>query len=223
MAGRNVYMYVLDTLADWEPVYILSELHSARGFKKGLEPFKVLTFGLTRQRVVTMGGITILPDLAIDEVSISDAALLLLPGAETWMEPMHKLVIEKTKEFLQENITVAAICGAAEALAKAGILNDYRHTGNSLKAFNEFQHYKGEKKFIDKPAVTDRNLITAPGVAPLEFAFEVLKKLDVFTPTVLENWYYYYKTQDPKYLANLFKELSPGQELAVSSTSMVQA
>jgi putative intracellular protease/amidase len=223
MAVRNVYMYVLDTLADWEPVYILSELNSGRGFKKGSEPYRVKTFGLSRQPVVSMGGITILPDLTIDQIRAEDTSLLLLPGAETWLEPQHKPVIEKAREFLQENILVAAICGATEALAKAGILNDFRHTGNSLKSLNQFPHYKAEKKFADLPAVTDRNLITAPGVAPLEFAFEVFKKLDVFSATVLENWYYYYKTQDPKYLANLFKEISPDQESGITASPMVQA
>lgn len=29
----RIYLYVLDTLADWEPGYILAELHSGRYLK----------------------------------------------------------------------------------------------------------------------------------------------------------------------------------------------
>lgn len=38
-------------------------------------------------------------------------------------------------------------------------------------------NYKGEQLYKMEPAVCDENLITASGVAPLEFAMEVLKKL----------------------------------------------
>lgn len=30
----TMYVYVLDTLADWEPGYVISELNSGRFFKK---------------------------------------------------------------------------------------------------------------------------------------------------------------------------------------------
>ncbi len=38
-------------------------------------------------------------------------------------------------------------------------------------------NYKGEKYYEMEPVVSDTNLITASGIAPLEFAREVLKKL----------------------------------------------
>ncbi len=207
MAANTIYMYVLDTLSDWEPVYILSELNSGRGFKPEADRYTVKTFGINKDPVVTMGGITILPDLDIDEVDASDCAVLLLPGADTWLDPRHEPVLEKTKGFLNQHILVAAICGAVDALAQEGLLNNRKHTGNALDLLKKYPAYRGEYLFRDRPAVADGNLITAPGVAPLEFAFEVIKKLDVFTPTVLDNWYCYYKTQDPRYIAALMQEL----------------
>jgi putative intracellular protease/amidase len=208
MTGRTIYMYILDTLSDWEPVYVLSELNSARGFKKGAERYAVKTFAINNDPVVTMGGLTLLPDLTVEDIKAEDTALLLLPGADTWLDRRHKPVIEKVKAFLDEHILVAAICGATDALANAGLLNNRKHTGNGLEILKKYPAYKGEHLYKDEPAVTDGNLITAPGVAALEFAYEVIKKLDVFTPPVLENWYCYYKTQDPKYIATLMQELS---------------
>ncbi|BDH61659.1 hypothetical protein MTP04_17890 [Lysinibacillus sp. PLM2] len=57
------------------------------------------------------------------------------------------------------------------------------------------------------PAVTDGNLVTASGVAPLEFATEVLKKLDVFTPDTLDSWYNLNKTHQPKYFFQLMESI----------------
>ncbi|MEC1797495.1 glutamine amidotransferase, partial [Bacillus mojavensis] len=58
-----------------------------------------------------------------------------------------------------------------------------------------------------EPAVSDENLITASGVAPLEFAMEVLKKLDVFAPDTLYSWYNLNKTHQPEYFYQLMNSI----------------
>ncbi len=40
-------------------------------------------------------------------------------------------------------------------------------------------NYSGEKYYKMESVVNDENLVTAPGTAPLEFTFQVLKILDV--------------------------------------------
>ncbi|KNZ40891.1 hypothetical protein [Acetobacterium bakii] len=55
------------------------------------------------------------------------------------------------------------------------------------------------------PAVTDGNLITATGIAPLEFTVEVLKALGVFSPEILEAWYQLYKTHKLEYFYALMR------------------
>jgi len=52
------------------------------------------------------------------------------------------------------------------------------------------------------------NLITASGVAPLEFAMEVLKKLDVFAPDTLHSWYELNKTYEPEHFFHLMNLLN---------------
>lgn len=63
--------------------------------------------------------------------------------------------------------------------------------------------YTGEQHYKLQPAVTDGNLITASGIAPLEFTVHVLRALDVFTEQRLEAWYKLYKTQEPRYFYEL--------------------
>jgi len=69
MQTRKVYLYVFDTMADWEIGYLMAELNTGRYFKKGLEPLEVITIGIDRSPVTTMGGITILPTIALLNVT----------------------------------------------------------------------------------------------------------------------------------------------------------
>lgn len=70
---------------------------------------------------------------------------------------------------------IGAICGAVDYLAKNGLLNDYKHTGNALSLWNDFDKYTRSHHFIAKQVVRDRNLVTANGTASVEFLEHVLK------------------------------------------------
>lgn len=196
----NAYLFVLDTLADWEPGFLTAELNTGRMFKEPGTRVPVRTVGLSREPVTTMGGLRIQPDVTLDEVTPADAAVLILPGAETWHEPQYAPVLAKAREFLPAGVPVAAICGATIALADAGMLDDRRHTSNNLEVLKEYSPgYHGAELYVDEPAVTDGDLITATGTAPLDFARQVLARLDVMSPEALESWYQLYKTSDPKH------------------------
>jgi hypothetical protein len=61
---------------------------------------------------------------------------------------------------------------------------------------------------LDKPAAVDNNLITATGLAPLEFAYEILKKTNLIKENVLEAWLQLYKTREPECFYNLMEALN---------------
>ena len=76
---RTVYVYVLDTLADWEPGYVTAELHSSRFFKKGAERISLKTVSCSKEPITTMGGLKVVPDCQLDELVIEKTSVLLLP------------------------------------------------------------------------------------------------------------------------------------------------
>jgi putative intracellular protease/amidase len=116
------YLYVLDTLADWEIGYLTAELNSGRFLDKTKKKEPIIKVGATHKPIKTMGGFTVTPDLQIDELQLKDDDLLILPGADTWDEPANQQVIRLLPETLEGKTTVAAICGATVALAKNGYL-----------------------------------------------------------------------------------------------------
>lgn len=208
MSKNTIFMYVLDTMADWEWGYVTAELKTGRFFKKGISAFTIKTVSLSKEPITTMGGLRIIPDLSVDEINSQDCALLLLPGGQTWMDPQHAPILEKAKFFLDSGIPVAAICGATMALASSGILDKYRHTSNDLAYLKmECPNYHGEENFEFQSAVTDGDLVTASGTAPIELAYQVFKRLDVFSNETLDCWYQLHKRQDPQYFYKLMNSL----------------
>lgn len=117
----TIYVYVLDTLADWELGYVTSELHSGRFFKKDTEPVSLKTVSYSKEPIHTMGGLTVVPDCLINDVVVNETSVLLLPGADTWNNPEHGAIIKKASEFLSVGAVVGAICGATVAACQCGI------------------------------------------------------------------------------------------------------
>ena len=66
--------------------------------------------------------------------------------------------------------------------------------------------YTGSHLYRDEPVVTDGDLITANATAPAEFAREVLARLGIYEPAVLESWYKFFGLSDSAGYA----ELMPG-------------
>ncbi len=79
----EVYVYVMETMADWELGYVMAELYSKRYFRKDAPAIEVKTVGDTKDAVQSMGGLTILPDYTMDEVKTKPSNLLILPDFST--------------------------------------------------------------------------------------------------------------------------------------------
>ena len=119
----TVYVYVLDTMADWETGYVTAELNSKRFFKKDAPQVCVKTVSISKEPVKSMGGLTVVPDCIVDDITVNGKSVLLLSGANTWDDPKHGAIIKKAAELLSVGGTVCAICGATVALARAGLLD----------------------------------------------------------------------------------------------------
>ncbi|AJD90240.1 glutamine amidotransferase [Jeotgalibacillus malaysiensis] len=209
MQTKKAFLYVFNTMSDWEYGYLIAELNSGRYFKEDLAPLKVITVGANKEMVTTMGGLSIKPDVPLDECSFESNDLLILPGGTTWSEDIHQPILERTGQALKHGTIVAAICGAIEGLANMGYLDTRKHTSNNLEYTKMVcPNYRGEKYYELGPAVSDANLVTASGIAPLEFAMEVLKKLEVFTPDTLHSWYNLNKMHEDEHFFQLMSSMN---------------
>ena len=196
MEPKDVHLLVLDTLADWEPGLAIAHLNQpAPGIPSR---YRVRSVGLSGEPVLTKGGLRILPELTVDQLSPFDSALLILPGADVWAEQWTDPALDKALAFVKAGVPVAAICGATLGLARAGLLDTRRHTSNAAE-FLAATGYAGSSFYVNQPVVEDDGVITAPATASLEFATHLLEKLQVFSRPALDAWYALYRTGRPEH------------------------
>ena len=205
---RTLYLYVLDTLADWEPGHVMAELRSGRYLKDPALRYSVVLCGSTPDPVSTMGGLQLVPEILIGDIRPAPGDVLMLPGADTWLDPAQAPALRAADRLSGAGILVAAICGATLGLANAGLLDNRPHTSNDPAALTMFcPNYRGTDHYVNEPAVTDGNLITASGLAPVEFAYHVFRALDVMSPATLEAWHGLFTTRQPEYFYALMGSL----------------
>jgi putative intracellular protease/amidase len=183
MTGKGVYLFVFEGYADWEPAHAVAELR-----RHGR--YRVETVGLTRGAVHSMGGIRVLPSMAVTEVSPSDVAMFILPGGDRWeIAPIEDELQALLRQLHAQHVPIAAICGATIAVAKLGLLRERRHTSNGLAYLRSYvPGYADGATYVDAPAVRDEGLITATGVGDIEFAREIMEELDVLSAADRELW-----------------------------------
>ena len=203
MNQQAVYLFVFDGLSDWEIGYAVAGINNPQ-FQLNSGGHRVRTVSLTGTSVLTIGGIRIEPDLPLDSIASKDSAMLILPGGSAWDAGQNMEAVDVASDFLDAGVPVAAICGATAGLARGGLLDHSRHTSNALEYLAATQ-YRGASRYEDSPAVTDGNLITASGVAPVEFAQHIFQRLNLYSPAVFDAWYGLFKTGQPEYFGALMQ------------------
>jgi putative intracellular protease/amidase len=207
--SKIAWLYVFEGMADWEYGYLIAELNSGRYFTDRGSKLEVRAVAASPGPIRSMGALRILPDALLEELEPDSCALLILPGGDSWLEAVHAPVLEKARALLDAGILVAAICGATIALAQAGLLDDREHTSNDLGYLKAVcPSYRGEALYRNEASVLDKGLITASGVAPVEFAHLVLRSLGSFSRDALEGWLGLYRSHEPKYYFQLMNAVA---------------
>ena len=203
---KIIYIYVLDTLAEWEIGYVLQAISMQNMLKE--TKYLIKTCGRTKDAIKTLGGLTLIPDCSMDEIKENEMAALLLPGANTWNDDAQKTILEMAVTCIEHNILVAAICGATLALAYLGVLNNRLHTSNAVEYLCAFsKNYTGKSFYKNELAVTDGNVITANTAGGLLWAKHIIEYLNVYSHETTEAWYKYYSTGDGKYYMELLSSV----------------
>jgi putative intracellular protease/amidase len=195
MNTTAVHVAVFDTLADWEIGYATAHIRRDQ-WQREPGRYSVVTVGRTREPVITMGGLRITPDIALAELRPEDSAMLILAGGDRWAEEPMAGFRAAARRFLVAGVPVAAICGATYGLALEGLLDDRAHTSNAAE-YLAHSGYAGGGRFVAEPAVTDGDLITASGVAPVHFAQAIFSLLGLYEPGVAASWLKLYAERDP--------------------------
>jgi putative intracellular protease/amidase len=189
MPAKAVYLYLLPGFADWEPAHATAELRRYGGYR-------VETVAESAEPVESMGGLRVLPSRTLDAVDPDDVAVLILPGGSRWeKEPLSASLRSLLLALEARGVPIAAICGATLAVARAGLLQDRKHTSNTRSYLDQHaEGYTGGAHYVDAPAVRDRGVITASGLADVEFARVLFDELGVLAEPDRALWATLFRT-----------------------------
>lgn len=168
---RPVLILLTEGFADWETGLIAANLPQVDGLN-------VRNASLDGAAVTSLGGLYV-SDLAPFDPSGDDVVVLC--GGTIWESPDSDALIDRLTPMMRAargaGASLAGICAGATALARMGVLDGIRHTGNGFDSMTQWAgaDYPGHTLYCDQPhAVRDQGIVTASGVAPVSFAAAVM-------------------------------------------------
>ena len=193
VANKKVYIFLFDGFADWEISYVTPHIQKS-------EKYDLATVSLSEQNVTSMGGLQVISNYKLSDIDYENMAMFILPGGDAWERKELREIIPIIQLLVQKKIPIAAICGATTLLADMKLLDSIKHTSNTKDYLIKFcpnykgqDNYEGEENYLNPTAITDSNIITASGTAPIEFAREIFKLLKIYDEPTIEKWYQLFK------------------------------
>jgi putative intracellular protease/amidase len=187
MNKKNICVFLFDGFSDWEISYLTPEIKKSK-------KIDLKYFTIDGSEITSVGGLKITPDLSIQQLNSDNISVLVLPGGNVWEEKSIKGIDKLVETLHSENKTIAAICAATTFLGQKGYLDKVKHTSNALDYLKYIApQYNGEKNYLPDFSVTDKNIITANGTAPIEFAREIFKKTKLHNEEDIEKWFLLFK------------------------------
>lgn len=122
-------------------------------------------------------------------VSVNKAPVRSI-GDMSWRTEEAKRISPLVQRTYQDGKVLGAICDATVFLGMNGLLNEKKHTSNTLEDLSDTAqvNYMGQANYLNEQAVRDGNLITA-STGYLEFTKEVLTVVDAYPEDYIQSDY----------------------------------
>lgn len=193
MSNEILYVLLPDYAAH-EVVYLAQAVASDEYALKENSKYVNKVVAPILEPVKSIGGFRTVPDYSFETMPEDYAALVLI-GGFGWATPVAEQIVPIVRKAIESGKIVGAICNGASFMAKAGFLNNVKHTGNGLEQLQLWggDNYTNPDGYVHVQAVSDNNIVTANGSATLEFAKELLLLLENDTPERIEMYYQFNK------------------------------
>jgi len=187
MKKQRIYIFLFDGFSDWEIAYLTPEINKN-------DDYELVYFSKSGDPILSMGGLKVMPDVGLTEVEATDMDMLILPGGTAWEVSENSEIKALVMGQFMSGRSIAAICAATTYLAQLGLLDRVNHTSNDLNYLKRIApKYQGEGNYMSSLAVSDDNVITANGIAPIEFAKEIFLKINLYDVDHTEKWFQLFK------------------------------
>ncbi|MEG0295178.1 MAG: DJ-1/PfpI family protein [Clostridium sp.] len=174
----KVLLFIFDEMTDYEITFVTHLLRTS-GNKE------IVTISYNDKVIKGRSELEYKPSKTIYEVMDEDVEGLIIPGG--WYGETAAELIELIKDLNSKGKLIGAICGAGTVfLAKAGVLENVKYTTPATEWTEKHRQVFGEndpfprENFLDKRVVRDGNIITATGIAFIDFTIEICDWFNLF-------------------------------------------
>ncbi|KAB3538570.1 thiamine biosynthesis protein ThiJ [Alkaliphilus pronyensis] len=175
---KKILVFIYDDMADFE-ITFLTHLLGTNTEKE------IIPVAFEDKIIKSRCGMLYKPLMLVKDILVNDEIEgLIITGG--WNGEIRVELMDLIKELNDRNKLLAAICAGPRFLAKAGVLKDKKYTTSIIEWTDEHKAQFNEddpfprNNFENKRALTDRNIITAQGVAFIDFAVEVCEWFSLF-------------------------------------------
>jgi len=174
----KILVFVFDEMTDYEITFITHLLSTDAGKE-------IITIAYENKIIKSRSGLLFKPARLIIDVLNEDVEGLLICGG--WYGDTRYELIQLIQNLNSERKLLGAICGAGTVfLAKAGVLNNVKYTTPIVEWTQKHIDVFGEKdpfpreNFVLERVVRQENVITAQGIAFIDFAIEICDWFNLF-------------------------------------------
>lgn len=175
---NKILVFIFDGMADYE-ITLIMHLLSTSANKE------IITVTYEDKIIKGGSGFLFKPARLIRDVLYEEVDGLIIPGG--WYGETKLELIELINNLNAKGKLISGICGAGTIfLAKAGILNNVKYTTPVIEWTKKHIDVLGEKdpfpreNFVSGRVVRDGNIITAKGIAFIDFAIEICDWFNLF-------------------------------------------
>lgn len=175
--GR-ILVFIFDGMTDYEITFITHLLNTSADKE-------IITIAYEDKLIEGRSGFLYKPSGLVSDVLNDEVEGLIIPGG--WYGETRPELINLIQSLNSKGKVIAAICGAGTVfLAKAGILDNVKYTTPASEWTKKHKEIFGEKDpfpretFIEDRVVRDKNIITAQGIAFIDFAIEICDYFNLF-------------------------------------------
>lgn len=150
-----VYIFLADGFEELEAVAPLDIMRRAK--------IEVRTVGVTGEYVVSLSGLTVKADCALEDVDLEQCEMLVLPGGRIGTKNMRESsqLTELVKQADARGIMLAGICAAPTVFAELGLLKGRRAVCFPMFEFENVLEENGARIQRDESVTHDGHIITA--------------------------------------------------------------
>lgn len=172
---KIIHLFVFDSMATREASLAIAAINSLQ-MQSGSVRYRVVTAAASLAPVITVEGACMQPEVCLEAVTADASAMLILPGGRGWETGANANGLIRATQFVAAGVPVAAIGGAAVALARAAFL-DQTGRRNDAREYLISSGGRGTSFYCGLPVVGDGQETAPCAATPVDFAREIFRMI----------------------------------------------